>query len=142
MIVKYDYIDKKQTDTLNYGLLGDAGADLAVARDTLISPLTVTKVPTNVRVEIPPGNFGLLCLRSGFSTQRLCGLINGVGIIDSGYRGEILIPVYSFNTKPFTVHEGDRIAQLVVLSHRDCHFVWAPLSPSERGTGGFGSTGT
>lgn len=102
---------------------------------------TNTVLGTGVRVAIPVGYVGLLCLRSSLAKKglRLC---NGVGIIDSGYRGEIGVMVYYEEEHRTVIEQGDRIAQLVIVP---CP-AFVPqlvsnLDPTPRGTGGFGSTG-
>lgn len=123
----------------------DAGLDLhyyepGIDRVTFIRG-TDTVLFTGVRVSIPIGYVGLLCLRSSLAKKGL-RLSNGVGIIDSGYRGQVGVMVYYEEDGRLIIEQGDRIAQLVVVP---CP-VFQPtlverLDVTERGTGGFGSTG-
>ncbi len=121
----------------------DAGLDLCAAEDVRIPPLGRALVGTGVRVALPAGTFGMVSPRSGMAVRHGVTVLNGPGIVDAGYRGEIRVPLH--NTDPeetFAVRRGDRIAQLVVVP-----FV-APtlrevddLDATARAAGGFGSSG-
>lgn len=122
---------------------GDAGLDLYAAEGAHIGPGERWQVGTGVAVEIPEGHAGLVVPRSGMALRHGIALVNAPGLIDSGYRGEV--GVLLLNTDPaeiFRVEPGDRIAQLMIVP-----FVAAvplevgKLADSERGEGGFGSTG-
>ena len=122
----------------------DAGIDLRCAEDTRIQ-VTGTMVKTGVHVEIPEGYVGLLTLRSGLSTEGF-SLTNGVGVIDSDYRGEIKCSIrYNTLYQAYkTIERGHRIAQLLVVPCIvEDEFVenLEDLSQTERGEGGFGHTG-
>lgn len=123
----------------------DAGIDLryyerSIERVTFIRG-TSTVLSTGVRVAIPPGYVGLLCLRSSLAKKGL-RLSNGVGIIDSGYRGQIGVMVYYEEEGRLIIYEGDRIAQLVVVPCPAFQpLLVGKLDVTERGIGGFGSTG-
>lgn len=123
---------------------GDAGLDLQAAEEAHIGPGERWKVGTGVAVEIPVGHAGLVLPRSGLAERHGISLVNAPGLIDSGYRGEI--GVLLLNTDPaeiFRVAPGDRIAQLVIVPVVEADGVEADeLTESERGTDGFGSTGT
>lgn len=123
---------------------GDAAVDLHAAEDAHIGPGERWKVGTGIAVEIPPGHAGLVLPRSGLANRHGIALVNSPGLIDSGYRGEI--GVLLLNTDPaeiFRVSEGDRIAQLMVTPYVEFEPVEADdLSPSERGSDGFGSSGS
>ncbi|MFM9044984.1 MAG: dUTP diphosphatase [Solirubrobacterales bacterium] len=123
---------------------GDAGVDLHAAEDAHIGPGERWKVGTGIAVEIPPGHAGLVLPRSGLANRHGIALVNSPGLVDSGYRGEI--GVLLLNTDPaeiFRVSEGDRIAQLMVTPYVEFEPVEADdLSPSERGSDGFGSSGS
>lgn len=120
----------------------DAGLDLRSAEIKVLHPSYVTKVRTGIHVEIPPGYVGLIFPRSGLSTKYGVRLANTVGVIDSDYRGEIICALTTSSL--FTIREYERIAQLVVVPVMTD---WAlvnnlnELSSTERGDGGFGSTG-
>ncbi len=127
-----------------YARPGDAGADL-VARDDVLLPARGGRatVPTGVAVAIPEGYAGLVLPRSGLALHHGVTLLNTPGLIDTGYRGELRCLL--LNTDPandYTVHRGDRIAQLVVVAVEQAAFAVVDALPeSERGRGGFGHTG-
>lgn len=121
-----------------------AGFDLSACLEepVVICPGETRMVPIGVAVELPPGTAGMVYARSGLSTWHGIALINGVGVVDSDYRGELMVPLHNYAGEAFTVAPGDRVAQLVVtpvllpqLEETDC------LSDSARGEKGFGSTG-
>lgn len=123
---------------------GDAGADL---RANIDGPLTIQPgesawVPTGVRMAIPEGHVGLQFPRSGLGCNHGICLANGVGVIDSGYRGEVRAKLLNLGSEPFTVNPGDRICQLVIVPYTKARF-WTvnELGESDRGTDGYGSTG-
>ncbi len=121
----------------------DAGLDLSAAKDTEIAPGGICVVNTGIRMAIPKGYVGLLCLRSGFAVDYpdLC-LVNNVGIIDSGYTGNIKAVFENVGSGDCKIRRGTRFAQLVIVP---CllgspQFV-EDLEDTERGDDGFGSTG-
>lgn len=119
----------------------DAGADLKAARDAAIRRGDTAKVSTGVRVSIPEGHFGLLAARSSLCGRGLM-MLNGVGIIDSGYTGEIRVPLANIGNRAQRIAAGERIAQLVVIPCELPTFRRVEaLEETERGEGGFGSTG-
>ena len=119
----------------------DAGADLKAARDAAIRRGDTAKVPTGVRVSIPEGHFGLLAARSSLCGRGLM-ILNGVGIIDSGYTGEIQVPLANVGSRTQRVAAGERIAQLIIVPCELPTFRRVEaLEKTERGEGGFGSTG-
>jgi dUTP pyrophosphatase len=100
-------------------------------------------VPTGVAVEIPAGHAGLILPRSGLAAEHGISIVNAPGLIDSGYRGELLVILLNTDREEsFTVERGMRIAQLVVISVPDVHLVEAEqLSATDRGARGYGSSG-
>jgi dUTP pyrophosphatase len=122
---------------------GDAGLDLHSAQAAHIGPGERWQISTGLAVEIPDGHAGLVLPRSGLALRYGISLVNAPGLIDSGYRGEI--GVLLLNNDPaeiFRVEPGDRIAQLVVVPVTGLSPVAAEeLASSERGEGGFGSSG-
>src|SRR5438034_11422128 len=122
---------------------GDAGLDLRAAIDTTVKPGERVMVPTGVAVAIPDGHAGLVLPRSGLATARGLTLSNSPGLIDAGYRGEVICSVVNLDREePVHVRRGDRIAQLVVVRQPETTPFWTEELPgSERGSGGFGSTG-
>lgn len=122
---------------------GDAGLDLRAAIDVEVGPGERTMVPTGVAVAIPEGHAGLVLPRSGLASKHGLTMANAPGLIDSGYRGEVVCAVVNLDREhPVKLHRGDRIAQLVIVAVPEVQPAWvAELPPSSRGDGGFGSTG-
>ncbi len=126
-----------------YAQAHDAGLDLYAATTTMLAPGERALVPTGIAVAIPAGYAGFVLPRSGLALKRGLGIVNAPGLIDAGYRGEILVLAINHDPRaPLTVERGERIAQLVVqrVEHADVVEV-DELPSSERGAGGFGSTG-
>lgn len=122
---------------------GDAGLDLQ-ANDTLkVGPGERAMVPTGLAVAIPPGHAGLVLPRSGLASGQGLTLANSPGLIDEGYRGEIMLAVVNLDPdQPVEIRKGDRIAQLLVVPFAQVEPAEAAeLPPSSRGKGGFGSSG-
>ena len=125
---------------------GSAGLDLCACID---SPLTLNSgdtalIPTGLAIELPSSQYGAFVFaRSGLSIKHGIGLLNAVGVIDSDYRGEIKVGVINQIKEPYTIEPGERIAQLVIMPVATLPVEEAQtLGESERGAGGFGSTGT
>jgi dUTP pyrophosphatase len=122
---------------------GDAGLDLHALEPATLAPGARVAVPTGIAVEIPAGHAGLVLPRSGLANRHGIALVNAPGLIDAGYRGEVRVLL--LNTDRHAAYElsaGDRIAQLVVVRHEAPTIVEvAELSDSDRGWGGFGSSG-
>ena len=123
---------------------GAAGMDLKARLDTPVTlqPGGRALIPTGLRIELPMGYEAQLRARSGLAAKFGIGLVNGVGTIDSDYRGEIKICLINWGEEEFTVNDGDRVAQLVIAKYIRAGFeVVEVLSGTERGEGGFGHTG-
>ena len=121
-----------------------AGADLYACLDeaVTIAPGQTVLIPTGIALAIPTGFVGLVYARSGLATKRGLAPANKVGVIDSDYRGELLVSLYNQSSQDQTVEPGERVAQLVLTPYLAAEFVPAEsLSETERGAGGFGSTG-
>lgn len=125
---------------------GSAGLDLCACID---APLTLNSgdtalIPTGLAIELPSSQYGAFVFaRSGLSIKHGIGLLNAVGVIDSDYRGEIKVGVINQIKEPYTIEPGERIAQLVIMPVATLRVEEAQtLGESERGAGGFGSTGT
>jgi dUTP pyrophosphatase len=122
---------------------GDAGLDLCALEAVSLAPGARASVPTGLAVQIPDGQAGLVLPRSGLAARHGVTVVNAPGLIDSGYRGELRVLL--LNTDPqtaFVAEAGDRIAQLVLVRIELPETVEvASLQDSERGTGGFGSSG-
>ena len=123
---------------------GDAGLDLRSTVDLDVPPGERRMIPTGLAVAIPEGRAGLVLPRSGLASKHGLTLANAPGLIDAGYRGEIVCVVVNLDREePVRIAKGDRIAQLVIVAIPEVKPTWAEqLPPSHRGTGGFGSTGT
>ena len=125
-----------------YARDGDAGLDLLAAATVTLPPGGRELVPTGLRVAIPDGYAGLVLPRSGLALRAGVTLLNAPGLIDSGYRGEIGVLLINHGAAAVTVSRGERIAQLVIQPVARATLVEVQdLEGSERGTGGFGSTG-
>lgn len=127
---------------LGYAHEGDAGIDLRIVEPVEIWPEETKAVGTGVRMEIPDGCVGLVFPRSGLSTKRGIVLANCVGVIDSGYRGEVMATLRNQSLDAVSLEAGERVCQLVVMPFCPVSIVQAELSETERGHDGFGSTGT
>ena len=123
-----------------YATEGAAGADLRAAESVTLPAGGRAAVATGVSVEIPAGHAGLVWPRSGLAVRH--GIDTLAGVIDSDYRGEVKVVLVNHGPEPWAVAPGDRIAQLLVQPVARARFTRATLAPSERGAGGFGSTGT
>lgn len=118
----------------------DLYADLKEAIQ--VNPGDTLKVPTGIAMSIPNGLFGAIYARSGLATKQGLAPANKVGVIDSDYRGEIVVVLYNQSPIPQVVHPGDRIAQIVIQPYIDYEIdIVDELDETERGEGGFGSTG-
>lgn len=123
-----------------YGSAGAAGADLRASEALAIAPGGRAAVPTGVRLSLPPGHVGLVWPRSGLAVKH--GIDTLAGVIDSDYRGELRVVLVNHGDAPFAIAVGDRVAQLLLQRVERGRFEErASLEPTERGGGGFGSTG-
>jgi dUTP pyrophosphatase len=126
-----------------YARPGDAGADLATTSDVVLAPGERAVVGTGIAIALPAGHAGFVHPRSGLAARTGLSIVNAPGTIDAGYRGEIKVCL--INHDPCTeivLRRGDRIAQLVVQKVEYARFVEVPELPaSDRGPGGYGSTG-
>lgn len=127
-----------------YETAGSAGVDLRAHLDepVTLAPMERRLIPTGLFIELPEGYEAQVRPRSGLALKNGLSLVNTPGTIDSDYRGELGIPLINLSTEPQTVAPGDRVAQMVVAPV--VQVTWKPadqLSGSERGAGGYGSTG-
>lgn len=121
---------------------GDAGLDLRITETVTLEPMQKCVVGCGLAVEIPSGCVGLVFPRSGLAAKQGITLSNSVGVIDSGYRGEVCAALINQSYETVTLEAGTRVCQLVVMPYVPCDLVPVDeLSDTERGTGGFGSTG-
>lgn len=123
---------------------GSAGADLRAYIDepVTLQPGERRLVPTGLFVELPVGVEAQIRARSGMAIKYGISLVNGIGTVDSDYRGEWNIPLINFSNEPYTINNGDRIAQVVFANYVKGEFVVTEkIDETERGDGGFGHTG-
>lgn len=128
-----------------YGSADAAGADLYACIDeaVTIQPSQTVLIPTGLSMEIEQGFAGFIYARSGLATKRGLAPANKVGVIDSDYRGQVMVSLHNHTEQPQTVEPGERVAQMVFAPVYQAQFCETDaLQDTERGTGGFGSTGT
>lgn len=127
-----------------YESLGAAGCDLSAAIDesVMIAPHQTVKIPTGLAMEIPVGTFGAIYARSGLATKEGLAPANKVGVADCDYRGEIMVALHNHSDEYRVVEPGQRIAQLIIQPYVKVVYEESEsLSSTDRGSGGFGSTG-
>ena len=142
--MKVKVINKSENSLTQYATPLSAGMDVRAANEQpiKIDPLQRAIVPTGLFLEIPAGYEVQVRPRSGLAAKKGITVLNAPGTIDADYRGEVCVILVNLSSEPFVVENGERIAQLV-LSRHEC-IEWdecRSLSESERGDGGFGSTG-
>jgi dUTP pyrophosphatase len=127
----------------HYAHPGDAGADLTSTEDVTLAPGERATVGTGVAIALPDGYVAFVVPRSGLAARHGITIVNSPGTVDAGYRGEIRVTLLNTDgSEPYRIGAGDRIAQLIVLPVSRARFVEVERLPgSERGEGGFGSTG-
>ena len=143
MQVKIQYL-KKDVLKPEYATKGSAGMDLGAAIDSaVVVPAGGRElIPTGIALQIPVGYGGFVFPRSGLSFKKGISMCNCVGVIDSDYTGEVKVAIHNISNEDYTINPGDRIAQLVfmpvgIAELQECE----GLDETERGAGGFGSTG-
>jgi dUTP pyrophosphatase len=119
----------------------DAGMDLIAVEEVTLEPQVPRLVPTGLTIELPPGYEAQVRPRSGLALKHAISMPNAPGTIDPGYRGEIRVILINLGREPYTVHPGDRIAQMIVARYEAVEWVEESLADSTRGQGGFGSSG-
>jgi dUTP pyrophosphatase len=122
-----------------HGPLEDAGLDLRSVERVVLTPGVAQAVPTGIAIELPSGYEAQVRPRSGLGLKH--SLTVNFGTIDPGYRGEIRVIMFNLGTGNYTIEKGDRIAQLVVAKYESIEWEEGELGDSERGSGGFGSSG-
>lgn len=128
-----------------YGTEFAAGADIyaAIEEAVTIAPGETKFIPTGLAMEIPEGYAGFMHARSGLASKRGLAPANKVGVIDSDYRGEVMVALHNHGTADQTVEAGERIAQMIIAPYVTANFILSDsLDDTVRGEGGFGSTGT
>ncbi len=126
-----------------YAHPGDAGADLVAAEDVVLAPGERVTVGTGAAIALPDGYVAFVVPRSGLAAKHGITIVNSPGTVDAGYRGEIRVTLLNTDAREsYAVRVGDRIAQLVVMPVSRARFIPVERLPgSDRGEGGFGSTG-
>jgi len=126
-----------------YGTLFSAGADLYSVEEVKIDAGDTKIIHTGIILEIPEGYGGFVFARSSLASKRGLAPANKVGVIDSDYRGEIMVSLHNHSNESQVVEKGERVAQIVFMPYAMANFIQTEdLSKTERGEGGFGSTGT
>lgn len=142
--MKVKIVNHSPFDLPAYATVASAGMDL---RADLKEPLVLRTleralVPTGLHIELPVGYEAQIRPRSGLAAKHGISIVNAPGTIDADYRGEIKVVLVNLSNEPFTVNPGERIAQMVVARHETVEWVAVEaLEDSDRGAGGFGSTG-
>jgi len=137
-------INKSQHQLPHYETIASAGMDLRanLTKAVTLNPLERTIIKTGLFIELPVGLEAQVRARSGLAAKKGVTVLNAPGTVDADYRGEIGVILVNLSNEPFTIENGERIAQLVVAKHERAE--WSEvevLSSTERGVGGFGSTG-
>jgi len=115
--------------------------DLCAVEEVTLEPQAPRLVPTGLTIELPPGYEAQIRPRSGLALKHAISMPNSPGTIDPGYRGEIRVILINLGREPYTVHAGDRIAQMIVARYEAIEWSEENLAESRRGAGGFGSSG-
>lgn len=142
--MKINIINKSQHDLPSYETIASAGMDLRanLTQPIVIEPMDRALIPTGLFMELPIGYEAQVRPRSGLALKKGITCLNSPGTIDADYRGEIGVILANLSKETFVVENGERIAQMVIAKHERAEWVEAEeLSTTERGAGGFGSTG-
>jgi dUTP pyrophosphatase len=124
-----------------HGPSEDAGMDLCSIEEAVLEPHVPRLIPTGLAIEIPPGYEGQVRPRSGLALRHAIAMPNAPGTVDPGYRGELRVILLNLGREPYTIHAGDRIAQMIVARYESVEWMEEDLADSLRGAGGFGSSG-
>ncbi|MBQ1470990.1 MAG: dUTP diphosphatase [Eubacterium sp.] len=138
------YVISKSGRKPQYKTAGAAGFDIQAFLEApmCLPPGGRALVPTGLFLQVPEGYEAQVRARSGLAIQYGIGLVNGIGTVDADYRGEILVPLINWGQEPFEIHDGDRIAQVVISPVTQAEIqLTDTLEETERGHGGFGHTG-
>jgi len=137
-------LNKSSNELPNYATIHSAGMDLRanITESIVIGPLKRILVPTGLHIELPEGYEAQIRPRSGLAAKHGIGIVNSPGTIDADYRGEIKIILVNLSDEEFLLNPGERVAQMVVAKFERVEWKAVDeLGESERGEGGFGSTG-
>ena len=142
--MKIKIINKSRHNLPHYETIASAGMDLraSLSESRVLKPLERTIVGTGLFIELPIGTEAQVRPRSGLAAKKGITVLNAPGTIDADYRGEIGVILVNLSNEHFTINNGERIAQLVIAKHERAEWVDSiELSETDRGEGGFGSTG-
>ena len=142
--MKVEIINKSKHQLPSYATVLSAGMDLRANIDTpiVLNPLERTLVPTGLFMALPAGYEAQVRPRSGLAIKKGITVLNSPGTIDADYRGEVCVILVNLSNEPFTITDGERIAQMVIARHEQVEWHECDvLGETDRGTGGFGHTG-
>ncbi len=142
--MKVKIVNRSQWPLPQYATAQSAGVDLRaeIPQGIVLEPLERAMVPTGLYLEIPAGYEAQVRPRSGLAAKKGITVLNSPGTIDADYRGEVRVILVNLSSEPFTIEPGERIAQMVFARHEQVEWDEVEvLEESERGAGGFGSTG-
>ena len=142
--MKAKVINKSKHDLPNYSTIASAGMDLRanISIEINLKPLERKIIPTGVLMQLPIGYEAQVRPRSGLAFKKGITVLNSPGTIDADYRGEVCVILVNLSSKDFIIEDGERIAQMVIAKHEQADWLQVEkLEVSERGAGGFGSTG-
>ena len=142
--MKIKIVNKSQHDSPEYATSQSAGLDLRanLAEEIVLKPLARTLVKTGLFIELPEGYEAQVRPRSGLAYKKGITVLNSPGTIDADYRGEIGVILVNLSEEEFVIENGERVAQLVIAKHEQAQWVEVEsLEETDRGAGGFGSTG-
>lgn len=143
-MVKIEVINKGRQPLPAYATAQSAGMDLRanIPESITLQPLERRLIPTGLHIALPEGYEAQVRPRSGLALKHGITVLNSPGTIDSDYRGELMVLLINLSQDPFTVNDGERIAQLVIARHEQAVLIAVEvLDETERGTGGYGHTG-
>lgn len=142
--MKVEIINKSKHELPSYATVLSAGMDLRANLDTpiVLRPLQRTLVPTGLFMALPQGYEAQVRPRSGLAIKKGITVLNSPGTIDADYRGEVCVILVNLSNEPFTITDGERIAQMVIARHEQVEWCECEvLDETDRGAGGFGHTG-
>ena len=142
--MKVEIINKSKHQLPSYATALSAGMDLRANLDTpiVLQPLERTLVPTGLYIALPAGYEAQVRPRSGLAIKKGITVLNSPGTIDADYRGEVCVILVNLSNEPFTITDGERIAQMVIARHEQVEWCECEvLDETDRGAGGFGHTG-
>ena len=142
--MKIKIINKSTNEIPSYATEHSAGMDLRafLPNSIVLQPMERQMIPTGIYIELPDGYEAQIRCRSGLAIKNGISVINGIGTVDTDFRGELCVLLVNLSKKLFTINNGDRIAQMVIKKYEKCEWEQVnELSETERGEGGFSSTG-